>query len=285
MQMDKFLAGIQSESADVRFAAWRSAAEADPKSIAELGKLAAGTNPAVAKAAREAIATMTHGSPRRAEVTQHLLALARDGAPAAQALAYRNLSLIAGEDSVPAIARAIHDPELREEVVFCLERIPGAASNKALMAAYKDAKDDFKPRILAALGHRRVQDAAGLCAQAMRSQNKEIAIAAMKAYGRIGAKAQAAYPDTAGLTEWQKIDHMDSLLRFADAQAAAGNQAEAMKIYRGALERPEEHWQCAGIAGLAKLGTAEAATAIFPKLKSANRKVRITAQNAWKSMA
>ena len=60
---------------------------------------------------------------------------------------------------------------------------------------------------------------------------------------------------------------------------------EATRIYRMALERPEAHLQCAGIIGIAKLGTPEAATAIFPKLKSANRTVRITAENAWRGMA
>jgi HEAT repeat protein len=245
----------------------------------------ASANPGVAKAAREAITTMTHGSPRKAEVVQQLLALAQNGPPMARVLAYRNLSLIAGEDSVPIVAKAIHDPELREEVVFCLERIPGQASNKALLGAYKETKDDFKPRILAALGHRRVEEAAPLCAQAMRSSNKELAVAAVKAYGRIGHRAQAVYPDAATLGEWQKIDQMDSLLRFADAQASRGNSAEAIKIYRTALDRSEEHWQCAGIIGLAKLGTAEAASLIFPKLKNPNDKVRITARNAWRSMA
>jgi hypothetical protein len=285
MQTDKFIADIQTDSADVRFAAWRSAAGQDPNAIGELGKLVASSNPAVAKAAREAINTLTHGSQQRDAVVKQLLALASNGGPAARVLAYRNLSLIAGEDSVLTIAKAIHDNDLREEVVFCLERIPGAAANKALLAAYKDAKDDFKPRILAAFGHRRVEEAAPLCAQAMRSSNKEIALAAMKAYGRIGVRAQAAWPDPAALGEWQKIEHMDSLLRFAEGQAQRGNAAEAIKVYRQALDRPEEHWQCAGILGLARIGTAEAAAAIHPKLKSSNAKVRITAQKAWKSMA
>lgn len=287
MQTDQFLTDIRSDRADVRFAAWRAAASADPQAIAELGKLAATDNPAVAKAAREAITTMTHGSPRKPEVTKQLLALASNAALPVKAHAYRSLSLIATEADVAAIAKGLSDAQVREEAIFCLERIPGGASDKALMAAYRPAPDDFKPRILYALGHRRVEAALPICVEAMRSSHREIAMAAVKAYGRIGAKPATAprLPETAGLTEWQKVEVMDSLLRHADAQARAGNHTDALRAYRAALDRPEEHWQCAGIIGIARLGTAEAAAIIHPKLKSANAKVRITAQNAWKKMA
>ena len=106
--------------------------------------------------------------------------------------ALRLLSNVAGEDSVAAIAKWIGSAELREEVVYCLERIPGEASNKALMAAYQDAADEFKPRILAALGHRRAQSAVPLCLEAMRSPNKDIAVMGVRAFGRIGKKPATA---------------------------------------------------------------------------------------------
>lgn len=287
MQMDQFLANIQSERAETRFAAWRAAAEVDPRAISELGKLAASENLGVAKAAREAIATMTHGSPHKREVAKQLIALTAAAALPVKAHAFRNLSLIATEADVPAIAKSLSDPQLGEEAIFCLERIPGAAADKALIAAYKPAADEFKPRILYALGHRRVSEAVLLCLEAMRSPNKEIAMAGVKAYGRIGAKPAVAprLPDTAGLTDWQKIDLTDSLLRYADEQARKGDHAEALRVYRTALDRTEEHWQCAAIIGIAKLGTPEAATLIHPKLRSPDAKVRITAQNAWKRMA
>ena len=290
----KFLSDIQSDNADVRFAAWRQAGEVDAETIPQLGKLAASENPGVAKAAREALTTIAHSvgkeisAPKRAGVVKRLVEVGGAGySIPVRALAYRLLSQVAGDDVVPAIAKSIHDTDLREEVVYCLERIPGSASLKALQAAYRDAKDDFKPRILAALGHRRAEEAVGLYLEAMRSPNKDIAVAAMKAFGRIGRKPSAAprFPDAAGLSDWQKIEHMDSLLRYADAQVSQGNHAEAMKFYRIAFDRPEEHWQCAAIIGIAKMGTPEAATVIFPKLSSGNRTVRITAENAWKGIA
>lgn len=290
----KFLSDLQSGSADVRFAAWRAAGTISPAVIPQVGKLAASDTPGIAKAAREALTTMTHAvgtdpaAPQRAGVVQGLLVLS--GAPYAldvRAHALRLLSGIAGDDAIPVIAKLMSSPELREEAIYCLERIPTAAAVTAIAASYAGAKDEFKPRILAALGHRRAADGLPLCVEAMKSPNAELALAGLKAYGRIGKKPAVAprIPDTKTLAPWQATEHADSLLRWADAQARAGNAADAMRIYEVTLDRGEEHYQCAAVIGLAKLGTADAAAAILPKLKSANARVRITAQQAWQSMA
>ena len=288
-----FLSDIASADPQVRFAAWRAAGGVSPDAIPELGKLAGSNDPGVAKAAREALTTMTHAvgkdakAPGRAAVVGGLLALTRDSySTPTRAHAYRMLSNIAGEDVVPEVAKGLRAPEVNEEAMFCLERIQGTQATKAIAAAYKDADDAFKPRILAALGHRRAPEGVEICLQASGSPNKEIAIAAMKAWARIGEKT-SAMPAVAeaSLSEWEKVEHMDSVLRYADAQARGGNASEALRLYKMALARPEEHWQCAAIIGIARLGTAEAATEIFPKLKSADAKVRITARKAWESMA
>jgi HEAT repeat protein len=122
-----------------------------------------------------------------------------------------------------------------------------------------------------------VADAAGLCAEAMKSPNKEIATAAVKAAARIG---RAPVPQIA-----EGPEKADATLRFAEAQVRQGNAGEAMRLYRSLLEDPAAHVQCAAVIGLSKLRTAEAAAAILPKVKSPNQTVRITAQKAWKSMA
>ncbi len=287
----KFLAAIRSSNAEERFAAWRDAGEAPPSAIPALGQLAGGADPAVAKAAAEALTTMVHavgkspGAANRGAVVKGLLTVAEQGPLPARVHALRLLSNIAGEDSVPAIANYLKSPELREEAVFALERIPGSAAAKAIMDAYPSAPADFQPRLLAALGHVRATDAAPLVERALHSGNKEIALAAARAYGRIGAKGWAAYPALDAYTGLQRNDLMDGMLRQADALARQGGPAEAMAIYRTALARPEEHWQCAAIVGLSKIGTTEAAAAIQPKLKSDQRTVRITAQQAWRRMA
>ncbi len=289
----KFLADLQSDNADVRYAAWALGGEMDPAVIPDLAKLIAGSIPGVAKAAGEALNRLVHSAgkepagARRAAVARGLIALLDRKQPVSvRTIALRQLSLVGNDDAVASVAPHLVSAELREEAVFCIERIPGKVSANALMAAAKSAPDDFKPRLLAALGHRRDKEAADLCAQAMQSSNLDVAIAGMKALAHIGVKPSGSLstPSTSALTEWQLVEFVDSALRYADAMARQGAMGEAVKLYQLALTRPEEHLQCAAILGIGKIGTAEAAALIFPKLKSSDPKVRRTAQKVWDSL-
>lgn len=307
---EKFLGDIKSDDENIRYAAWMIADQMDPEVIPELSKLLTSDKPGVRKAADESLKYIVHsvgqeinpmglrpargrpGAPeesdKRQRVVEELLGLL-DGkrGNTEKVMALRHLSLIATGDDVPAITKLVHDPQLREEVVFCLERIPGKTSEEALLDALPNAPDEFKPRILAALGHRRAEEAMNACREAMQSPDTTIAMAGMKAAGRIGGTfgGEAQLPDYDSLSDWQKTEYLDSLLRYADGQVEKGNSNEAWPVYRQALNRDEEHWQCAAIIGLAKIGTAEAAAAIFPKLKSDDNAIRITAQTAWVAMS
>lgn len=289
----KFLADLQSDNADVRYAAWALGGEMDPGVLPELAKLIAGSKPGVAKAAGEALNRLVHSvgkepsGARRQAVVRGLIAWLNAKQPVwVRTVALRHLSLVGGEDVVAAVAPLLANTDLREEAVFCIERIPGKTSANALMAAVKSVPDDFKPRLLAALGHRGDKEAADLCAGLMQSPNAEIAMAGMKALARIGVKPSVSLsaPSSGALTEWQLLEFADSALRYAGALARQGATAEAVKLYQFALARPEEHLQCAAIIGIAGIGTAEAAALIFPKLKSSDPKVRRTAQKAWDSL-
>jgi HEAT repeat protein len=291
---DKFLADIRNANADVRFGAWIRAGEMDPEVIPQLGKLLTAEQPGVRKAAGEALKNIVHsvgkepGGAKRATVVRQLIALTADGLPAwVRTVALRHLSLIGGDETVPVAAKLLRNAELQEEAAFCLERIPGSVSTAALMAALPQVDDAFKPRILAALGHRRAEEAADLCAAAIGSKNIDIALAGMKATARIGKKptVEVKPPNYDSLSGWQKVEYTDSILRFADEQVRHGGAQDAIKHYRDILNRPEEHLQCAAIIGLSKTNTPEAASLIFTKLKSDNNNVRITAAKAWVAMA
>jgi len=306
---EEFLAEIQSDDEDVRYAAWSIAEQMDPAVIPALSELLLADEPGVRKAAAEALNNIVHSvgkevdalalraaagraeaseSDKRQAVVKELLSLlGSERQEAERVMALRQLSLIATVDAVPAIAELAPDRNLREEVVFCLERIPGKTSEDALLGALANADDDFKPRVLAALGHRQAEEAMSACLEAMKSPDATLAMAGMKAAARIGGRVggELRLPDYDALSEWHKTEFTDSLLRYADAQVEKGNPNGAWPIYRQVLEREEEHWQCAAIVAIAKIGTAEAAAAIFPKLRSDDSTVRITAQKTWERMS
>ena len=280
----KFLLDIQSANADTRFAAWRAAGKQAHDVVPELAKIAGDAEPGVRKAALEAMTTLTHSvgkdarDMKRAGVSKALVDVATSTSYATpvRAQALRLVSLIGGDDAIPPLVKLFGSADLREEAIYAVERIPGDAANKAIASAYANVPDDFKPRLLAALAHRRAPEGVPLAVAAMKSSNAETAAAGAKAFGRIGRTVPAVrFP----ARDW------DSRLRFADAQMAAGNHGEAMPHYKAALEAPEDHIQCAAIVGIARMDTAEAAATIFPKLRSPNRKVRMAAEQAWKRMA
>ena len=250
--------------------------------------------PGVRKAAGEALNRVVHwvgkepGGKKRAAVVAGLLALTAPAEPAwTRTVALRHLSEIGGEETVPKAAPLLRDAQLQEEAVFCLERIPGKASTAALMAAYKDVKDDFKPRLLAALGHRRAGRGLELCAAAMRHSDTAIALAAMKALARIGKKpaADVKPPDINSLNDFQKLEFADSALRLAEALARDGNTKDALKIYRESSRRPKSTCNAPPSSASPKPPPPKPPRSIFTKLKSDNAKVRITAQKVWKSIA
>lgn len=291
---EKFLNAIQGKDVEARYAAWSNAGSVDPEVISALGKLLVAEDPGVRKAADESLKRIVHsvgketGGARRAAVIRQLIVITGDSQAAwTRTIALRLLSLIGGDETVPVAAKLLRNPELQEEAAFCLERIPGPAANQAFVAALPDVSDAFKPRLLNALGHRRSEEAVDICASAMGASDPDIAIAGMRAVGRIGVKpvVEVKVPSYAALNGWQKVDYTDSTLRYASEQARRGNHEEALKIYRDLLNRPEEHVLCAVVIGLSKLSSPEAAALIYTQLKSTNNTVRITTQKAWAAMA
>lgn len=290
---DKFLADLASDDAEIRFAAWDQADEMDPEVVRPLTRLLAAESAKTRYAADQALQKLVHSvgkrteDERRKKVASELSALlASDAGDWVKANALRALSLIGDDDAVPGAAALLGEAKLREEAVFCLERIPAEAALGALREACPEAPPEFQPRILAALGHRRDAAAVDLLVEALESENPEIAIGAMKALARIGEKIDVKLdvPDPDALSDWRKIERSDSALRYADSQAEQGEYAQAWKIYNAMLNRAEQHLQCAAIIGLAKMGTSGAAAAIFPKLTSESNQVRRTAAQAWRRM-
>ncbi|MGC9326847.1 MAG: HEAT repeat domain-containing protein, partial [Candidatus Hinthialibacter sp.] len=288
---EQFLADIQSGDPQKQLAAWRIADQQDPSVIPALGKLLVSDNMAVQKAASESLMKIIHSagkekvSAARKAVVQNLLSLLNEDSIVIQTFALRALSLMANGDSIPYIAPYVSREDLREEAVFCLERIPDPEADKALIEALEKAPEDFKPRIIAALGHRETEEAAPVIAKYMQSSNLDLAMAAVKAIARIGVMPETDPPKFSNLNSRQKKIVVDSVLRFCDKQIQKGNLELPRKMLLGLLnnenEEIEEHYFCAGIISASKMDSPEVAAAIVKQL---NRPLYIVRDTAKKTL-
>ncbi len=292
---DKFLESIESGENAKQAEAWKQATKQEVSVIPVLADLMFADNPSVAKAASECLKKLIHstgkvkGNAKRAAAANQLLLLLEKNDKRIATFALRHLSLIADEDSIPYIKKYILDKELHEEGVFCVERIPGDASIAALIQALKRAPDEFKARIMAALGHRKAEAATDVIAGIMSSSTDvELVLAAVKAIGRIGAFPEAEPQlDFDSLTDRQKGVLFDSILRIVDASIAKGNVEQAGEMMGwmfGGEEEIPEHYVCGAIVSASKIDDPKAVEAIAERLTHVNYVVRDTAEKALLSM-
>ena len=298
-ESEKFLKDIKSDSEETELAAWTGAGKMDPEVIPPLSELLVSDNMKIAKAADEALKQLTHsvgeklsGKRWRAVVSAYVEVIEGKYADWPKGIALRHLSLTADKKSVPAIAKCLDSEAIREEAVFCLERIPGKEATEALAKGLKSADAEFKPRILVALGHR--GDKAGLDAvmSEYRTGDAKTRLAALEALAKIGVDPKGwKWPEESdigpSLTPTQQREFTNNLLLLSDAMVAKGHGGEWLDYYKRCLkESSEEHVRCAGIAGLVKAAKknakdkAAALAAIEGKLDDESYIVQITAKKA-----
>lgn len=159
--------------------------------------------------------------------------LKSDAKYAGKQYACRELSIIGTEQSVPVLAPMLTNQEYSDMARYALERIPGEAADKALLAALPKAEGKAKIGIVNSLGERGTKSAVGEIVKLVDNSDKALAGAAISALGKIGGpdavagldKALASAPDN------QKMAIYDAYLKIAEKMAAAGDKAGAQKIY------------------------------------------------------
>ena len=262
--VERFLEKIRSRNAAVRSAATRRAPEIGASVVVSLGALAASDNVGVARAAIQSLRAITHHAGRpdagdeRLAIEGELIKLLGDGRPIRiRAKVCDLLSFIGGADSAAVLGSLLADSALRERARCALERIPDVAATRALIDAYNDAPDAFKPSLVQTLGQRRATEAAGLLTDALASDETSIALAAADALARIGVRPvrrfEASALATLTVAEHRRLT--TAFLRWADHRARLGDGKRAMLTYGRILDRAEaDHLRCAAIIGMADLG-------------------------------
>ncbi len=290
-EVEEFIAKIQDDNADIRYAAWRDAGRVGARAVVPLGGLVASKNRGVAKAASEALNTIAHHASRpraaveRKAVTRQLLTLLGRKSPhATRVKALELLALTGGDKCVPRVARLLNDKKLREDARRALERISGKASLQALIEASKKAPEDFRPAVIHSLGQKGATEALDALVDCAESPNKKIALAAFDAMSHIG-EVSSREPQPA--LDWEELSEREGVfignafLRFAEKRAAKGDTEMALQIYRGVLSRTEqEHFTCAGLIGVGKFGSVSDVGSMVQALSAESAIVRSVAVEA-----
>jgi type 1 glutamine amidotransferase/HEAT repeat protein len=235
-----------------------------------LGDLDAATAPAVERTVRELLAEIAkyeygksrralselddmvrdaHGSPQKlSEIEGRFVNLLRsDATDAGKQYICRKLSIIGTEKSVPTLSamltqKATSQMEPADMARYALERIVSPAADEALRQALPKTSGTVKVGIINSIGNRGDKAAVGQLAELAGDSDKEIALAAMSALGKIGGdeaavalKAAKPQADNELYTAWA-----DAYLMCADKFLADGDSRSAIRIYRPLYARGEE---------------------------------------------
>ncbi|MBC8870042.1 MAG: HEAT repeat domain-containing protein [Planctomycetes bacterium] len=160
MSVQELIAGIRSEDAGTRCAAWQTAGEYGASAVIPLAAVMgeSGVDQEVARAAKNGLWAVVRSAwppgtdAADGSVVSALIELLKGEQPVAvRREALWMLSEIGGAESVEAIAGLVTNGQLREDARCALERIPGEKSLDALKQAFDAAAEDFKSNLAQSL--------------------------------------------------------------------------------------------------------------------------------------
>ena len=168
----------------------------------------------------------------RAECEAKLLAFLKGAAtPMAKMTAARYLRVIASDAAVPALQALLADEHTSDVALYVLQKLPGAAADKALVQSVGTLTGAARTSVIAALGERRSLPAVPALVPLLK--NPAFAGPAATSLGAIGgAEAnQALAAALPGASGELKRTLAAAVLRCAEQALAAKNGAGASKLY------------------------------------------------------
>lgn len=198
---------------------------------------------------------------------------------AGKEVAFRELSLIASDASVPVLSAMLLDPRTTEMARFAVARIPGQAAGEALRKGAEKTSGNIKIGMINSLGQRRDEKSVPWL-KSQLSGDPPIAEAAAAALGEIadrpaldaiaGARGKASTSIRQALSE--------AYLMAADHFASRGDKVTALKVYKELLSPQEtETVRVAALKGLAETGGKTALPSIVNELNSDSSKMQAVA--------
>jgi HEAT repeat protein len=214
--------------------------------------------------------------------------LKSDATYAAKDFVCRELSVTGTEASVPALAPMLTDEKYSDMARYALERIPGAAVDKALREAVPKAAGNAKTGIINTIGVRGDKEAIGLLSGLITDANQAVAIAAVASLGRIddpaATEAIAKAKDKA--TGALRTAVLDAYLRCADCHIAKGQKDAASAIYKQLYATSEPMpIRVAAVRGMIITAGDKTADTVVEALKSGDKAIQTAAIETLKDVA
>jgi len=169
----------------------------------------------------------------RKPVDQLIAVIKSDASHKDKADACRQLAVVGGKDAVPALAAMLPDEKLNHVARYALETIPDASAEAALLDALSKLNGRPLVGVIGSLGVRKDAQAVKPLSGLLAAADPEVAQAAARALGSIGAddaaKAiQKALPKTA---PGNQLAFCEGLFRCAETMSAKGQSKPALALY------------------------------------------------------
>jgi len=259
------VADLASTDRSVREQAATALMECGTDVVEPLTALLDGEDGDAANAARLTLAglvqrSVAEGDRQRGAMAEALLAQVRAERPLlTRRWLLRQVSYVAGDRSVPALAELLGDADLGDMALFALDRIPGDLACEALMEAAPRALVPVRLGVIHAVGRRGDPATVRWFLPFLQDvQNELIKTAAAQALARIPDplalhvtwRSLAEMPGDKQLRERAIVNYLElaaTFLRAGDREQACVMYAY---LYRQGL-RPQ--YRCAGLAGLVEI--------------------------------
>ena len=218
----------------------------------------------------------------RKAVEAELIAILKDPKATTDAKRFvcRQLLTMGTRACIPVLAALLPDKDLSHMARYALERMEYPEAGKAIRDALSVANGWPQKGIVNSLGARRDAKAVPALAKLAGSSDPELALAAVRALGKIGGDEALAALQRTRATAKGKLKAMatDAIIRCAEAYLAAGRKEKAKAIYEK-LYAPGESAQVriAALRGLVALGGAKALDLVVSQLMSKDPALRAAA--------
>jgi len=155
----------------------------------------------------------------------------------ARRFACKQLAIVGGVASLPALGSLAQDPRLAGFACLALLNYPPGKADEALRNAYAGAAPGARAQILNALGDRRDRNAVSLLARAASDADPAVAEAALVALGKVGDAAAWKVLAARGANTAPALQAAvtEATLQCAHQLTAAGDTKLAASIYGGLL--------------------------------------------------